>query len=70
MQGRAVRYQRITDAQLTAAAADDVASLIAPVLGLSEEAAREQAAAYRRAVEHERTTAELPETALDASLGA
>ncbi|MCB1040324.1 MAG: hypothetical protein KDA94_12490, partial [Acidimicrobiales bacterium] len=54
----------------SAAAADDVASLIAPVLGLSEEAAREQAAAYRRAVEHERTTAELPETALDASLGA
>ena len=29
-----------------------------------------QAASYRAAVELERTTAELPETALDASLGA
>ncbi|MEZ5180375.1 MAG: hypothetical protein R2702_00610 [Acidimicrobiales bacterium] len=40
------------------------------MLGLDDGAVAAQVADYRRAVELERTTAELPETALDASLGA
>jgi len=54
----------------SAAAAADVAGLIAPILGLSEAEADAQAAGYRAAIDLERSTAELPETALDASLGA
>lgn len=61
---------RLLARDASAAAADDVAALIAPILGLSEAEASEQAASYRAMVELERTTAELPETALDASLGA
>ena len=61
---------RLLARDASAAAADDVASLIAPLLGLSEAEAAAQAADYRAAVERERTTAELPETALDAHLGA
>lgn len=61
---------RLLARDASAAAADDVAALIAPVLGLSDAEAEAQASAYRAAVALERTTAELPETALDASLGA
>lgn len=61
---------RLLARDASAAAADDVATLIAPVLGLSEAEASAQAASYRAAVETERTTAGLPETALDSLLGA
>ena len=61
---------RLLARDASAAAASDVAELIAPILGLSAAEADEQASSYRSAVELERTTAELPETALDASLGA
>jgi glycerol-3-phosphate dehydrogenase len=61
---------RLLARDASAAAADDVADLIAPILGLTDAEAAAQAADYRAAVELERTTAHLPETALDASLGA
>jgi glycerol-3-phosphate dehydrogenase len=61
---------RLLARDASAAAADDVAALIAPVLGLSDADASAQAAAYRAAVQLERSSADLPETALDASLGA
>jgi glycerol-3-phosphate dehydrogenase len=51
---------RLLARDASAEAADDVARLIAPVLGLTAEEAADQAQAYRRAVETERTTAELP----------
>ena len=54
---------RLLARDASAAAADDVAALIAPILGLSEAEAQAQAQAYRTAVAAERTTAELPETA-------
>ena len=43
---------------------------IAPVLGLTEQDQADQVAAYRAALDEERRSAHLPETALDASLGA
>jgi glycerol-3-phosphate dehydrogenase len=61
---------RLLARDASAEAADDVAAVIAPLLGLSEAEAAAQAADYRRMVEVERTSADLPETALDASLGA
>ncbi|MCU1372303.1 MAG: glycerol-3-phosphate dehydrogenase [Ilumatobacteraceae bacterium] len=61
---------RLLARDASAAAAGEVAALIAPVLGLSEAEADAQASSYRAAVDLERSTAELPETALDASLGA
>jgi glycerol-3-phosphate dehydrogenase len=61
---------RLLARDASAAAAADVAGLIAPILGLSEAEAEAQASSYRAAIDLERTTAELPETALDASLGA
>jgi glycerol-3-phosphate dehydrogenase len=61
---------RLLARDASADAADDVAALLAPVLGLSEAEAAAQAAAYRASVEVERTSAALPETALDVSLGA
>ncbi|MEY2590447.1 MAG: hypothetical protein QOJ67_2431, partial [Acidimicrobiaceae bacterium] len=51
-------------------AAADVAALIAPDLGWDEAEQASQVDAYRRSVEHERAAPGLPETALDASLGA
>lgn len=42
-----------------------MARLIAPILGLTDAQVADQAAAYRQAVELERTTADLPETAFD-----
>ena len=56
---------RLLARDASAAAADEVARLIAPILGLSDAQAADQAAAYRQAVELERTTADLPETAFD-----
>ena len=61
---------RLLARDASAAAADDVAGLIAPLLGLTEAQAAAQASSYRTAIDLERTTAQLPETALDASLGA
>jgi glycerol-3-phosphate dehydrogenase len=61
---------RLLARDASAAAAEDVASLIGPVLGLDEAELSAQVSSYRAAVERDRTTAELPETALDASLGA
>jgi glycerol-3-phosphate dehydrogenase len=61
---------RLLARDASAAAAGDVAGLIAPILGLSDAEADAQASSYRAAVELERSTAQLPETALDASLGA
>jgi glycerol-3-phosphate dehydrogenase len=49
--------------------ADDVARLVAPELGWSEAEAASQADRYRDLVERERTTAGLPETAIDALIG-
>jgi glycerol-3-phosphate dehydrogenase len=54
----------------SAAAAPEVAALVAPELGWSPADQEREVAAYRAAVEHERTAAHLPETALDAALGA
>jgi glycerol-3-phosphate dehydrogenase len=53
-----------------ARAAEDVAALIAPHLGWSEAQRRQQVAAFRDALAVERTSAALPETALDATIGA
>jgi glycerol-3-phosphate dehydrogenase len=53
----------------SAAAADDVARLIAPALGWDESERVRQVKEYRAAVAAERDAAHLPETALDASLG-
>jgi glycerol-3-phosphate dehydrogenase len=48
---------RLLGRDASAAAADDIAALIAPELGWSPAEAAEQAAAYRSAVEHEREPA-------------
>ncbi len=61
---------RLLARDASAAAAADVAALIAPHLGLSDAEADAQVASYRAATEADRTTAELPETALEATLGA
>jgi glycerol-3-phosphate dehydrogenase len=47
----------------SAAAADDVAALIAPLLGWSASEAAAEAASYRALVDHEREAADLPVTA-------
>jgi glycerol-3-phosphate dehydrogenase len=52
------------------AAAPDVARLVAPELGWDEAQVTSEVEAYRALCEHERAAAQLPETALDASLGA
>jgi glycerol-3-phosphate dehydrogenase len=54
----------------SAAAARAVAELLAPELGWSDTEVERQVAAYRSSVAHERDAAGLPETALDAALGA
>ena len=53
-----------------AEAADDVARLIAPELGWDETEMARQRDDFRAALAHERAAAGLPETALDATLGA
>jgi glycerol-3-phosphate dehydrogenase len=52
------------------AAADDVARLLAPELGWDPARVRHEVEAFRHACDHERSAANLPESALDASLGA
>jgi glycerol-3-phosphate dehydrogenase len=52
------------------AAADDVARLIAPELGWDAARTRHEVEGFRLACDHERASAQLPESALDASLGA
>ena len=54
----------------SAAAAPDVAALVGPILGWDDAERARQVKAYVASVEHERTSAKLPETALDAALGA
>jgi len=54
----------------SAEAAPVTAALMARVLGWSEAEQAEQVAAYRRIVAAERSAADLPETALDAAIGA
>jgi glycerol-3-phosphate dehydrogenase len=61
---------RLLARDASARAADDVARIIGDELGWSDGTRREQAAAYRQAVTTERESAELPETALDSSIGA
>ncbi len=51
-------------------AADDVAAVMAPELGWTDAERQSQVAAFRDAVTRERTSAALPETALDAIIGA
>jgi glycerol-3-phosphate dehydrogenase len=54
----------------SAAVADDVAALLAPELGWDDAERARQVKEYRAAVAAERDAAHLPETALDAALGA
>jgi glycerol-3-phosphate dehydrogenase len=61
---------RLLARDASAAAADSVALLIGPELGWDADESARQVETYRAAVTHERVAAELPETALDASLGA
>jgi glycerol-3-phosphate dehydrogenase len=51
-------------------AAAEVAALLAADLGWDAAEQARQVAAYRAAIDHERTTPQLPETALDAAIGA
>jgi glycerol-3-phosphate dehydrogenase len=61
---------RLLARDASAAAADDVARLVAPSLGWDESERARQVKEYRAAVAAERDAANLPETALDQSLGA
>jgi glycerol-3-phosphate dehydrogenase len=61
---------RLLSRDASARVADDVANIIGDDLGWSERTRREHAAAYRRSVASERESADLPETALDSSIGA
>ncbi len=54
----------------TAAAAEAVAALLAPELGWDAAEQARQVSTYRASIEAERAAADLPETALDAALGA
>ena len=59
---------RLLARDASAAAADDVAALVGVELGWSPDEQAEQVALYRSLVEHERTAADLPETALEAQI--
>jgi glycerol-3-phosphate dehydrogenase len=61
---------RLLARDASAAAADSVAAILAPELGWDAAETQRQADAYRAAIAHARESAQLPETALDASLGA
>ena len=61
---------RLLARDASAAAAAEVARLIAPELGWSAAEQEASIAAYQALVDAERTSAQLPETALDAALGA
>jgi glycerol-3-phosphate dehydrogenase len=57
---------RLLARDASAAAADDVAALMAGELGWSDDERREQVARYRDLIDEERRAGSLPETALDA----
>ena len=57
---------RLLARDASAAAADDVATLMAAELGWSDDERRQQVASYRALVVEERRAGDLPETALDA----
>jgi glycerol-3-phosphate dehydrogenase len=61
---------RLLARDASAAAADAIAAALARELGWDAAETARQVDAYRAGVEHERSAADLPETALDASLGA
>jgi glycerol-3-phosphate dehydrogenase len=61
---------RLLARDASAAAAADVAALIGPELGWDAAEVERQVEGYRASVARERESAALPETALDASLGA
>jgi glycerol-3-phosphate dehydrogenase len=61
---------RLLARDASAHAAAEVARLIAPILGWSADDQEASTAAYRALVDAERSSAQLPETALDAALGA
>ena len=61
---------RLLARDASAAAADSVADLIAADLGWTADERAAQVDAYRASVERERHAAQLPETALDATIGA
>jgi glycerol-3-phosphate dehydrogenase len=61
---------RLLARDATSAAAEDVARLIAPALGWDEDRIRSEVDGYRAALEHERTSAGLPHTALDPAVDA
>ncbi len=61
---------RLLARDATRNAAEDVARLIAPDLGWDDATVAREVEAFRAACDRERAAAELPETALDASLGA
>jgi glycerol-3-phosphate dehydrogenase len=61
---------RLLARDASAEAATEVARLIAPTLGWSADDQAASVAAYRALVDAERRSAQLPETALDAALGA
>jgi glycerol-3-phosphate dehydrogenase len=61
---------RLLARDASAAAASDVAELLAPELGWDDAEVQRQTDEYRASVTHERESADLPQTALDASLGA
>ena len=54
----------------SAAAAPAVARLLAPLLGWDDAEQDRQVQEYQASVAHDRTAADLPETALDSALGA
>jgi glycerol-3-phosphate dehydrogenase len=61
---------RLLARDASSAEAESVAALIAPELGWDAAQTARQVDAYRRAIAQERASADLPEAALDASLGA
>ncbi len=61
---------RLLARDASSAAAESVAALIAPELGWDAAETARQVDAYRRSIAQERASADLPEAALDASLGA
>jgi glycerol-3-phosphate dehydrogenase len=61
---------RLLARDASAAAADDVAALVADDLGWDEATRHQQVADYRASIDHEREAAQLPESPLDALLGA
>jgi glycerol-3-phosphate dehydrogenase len=61
---------RLLGRDATAAAAESVARLIAPELGWDAARVTREVTSYRAALEHERTSAGLPDHALDESVGA